>query len=123
MKAKLDENLGSRGTALFRRAGHDVATVVDQKLCSASDRDLIETCRGEGRCLVTLDMDFANPLVFPPDRYVGIAVIRLPAKPAANHVLEGIQTLLDHAESTQIEGRLWVVEQGRIREYQAPQES
>ena len=96
---------------------------MDQKLCSASDRDLIEMCRGEGRCLVTLDMDFANPLVFPPDRYAGIAVIRLPAKPAANHVLDGIQTLLDHAESAQIEGCLWVVEQGRIREYQAPQES
>lgn len=76
MRLKLDENLGTRSAALFRRAGHDVATVRDQRLAGAPDRKLIEICRAEGRCLVTLDLDFGNPLLFDPARYSGIAVLR-----------------------------------------------
>lgn len=64
MKLKLDENLGQAAVKLLKKAGHDVATVVEQKLSSASDHHLIQVCKEEDRCLVTLDLDFSNPLVF-----------------------------------------------------------
>ncbi|MBI4860678.1 MAG: DUF5615 family PIN-like protein [Candidatus Riflebacteria bacterium] len=80
MRLKLDENLGQRGADLLRAAGHDVATVADQKLCSSSDRELVAVCQREQRGLVTLDLDFANPLLFPPHRYAGMTEIDRPGE-------------------------------------------
>ena len=60
---------------MIAAAGHDVASVADQGLEGSLDGDLLKYCRAEGRCLVTLDLEFANPLVFLPSRYLGIAVL------------------------------------------------
>lgn len=72
MRLKLDENLGTRGAELFRLAGHDVATVPEQNLYSSTDKKLLEACRTEKRCLVTLDLEFANPLTFKPADFEGL---------------------------------------------------
>ena len=117
MKLKLDENLGERGAALFRDAGHDVATVASQQLSSAGDRQLITACAAEGRCIVTLDLDFSNPLVFRPWEYAGIAVLRLPSKPNDMDLWIACRTLTGALARAEIIGKLWIVERGRIREY------
>jgi predicted nuclease of predicted toxin-antitoxin system len=120
MKLKLDENLGRRVAELVRQSGHDVSTVPEQKLWSADDRTLIQTCRREARCLVTLDREFGNPLLFRPSQFAGIAVLRLPSKPAAEDLVAVIETLLAGLTQSSIEGKLWIVQRGRIREYQEP---
>jgi predicted nuclease of predicted toxin-antitoxin system len=122
MRLKLDENLGRRGAEALRSAGHDVATVVEQGLGSSSDRDLLAVCHAENRCLVSLDLDFANPLLFNPAAHAGIAVLRLPPKPAPAHLSRAIQTLVFGLRTETIAGKLWIVEVDRIREHQQESE-
>lgn len=117
MRIKLDENLGIRGAVLFRRAGHDVETVPEEALSGASDQKLIEVCRSEKRCLVTLDLDFSNPMLFKPAGYSGIAVLRLPPKAMDLDLWDACSVLIDGLKSGSIEGRLWIVHRRRIREY------
>lgn len=85
---------------------------------SASDRQVIAVCRSERRCLVSFDLDFANPLLFKPSEYSGIAVLRLGAKPSAEGLITVVDTLIGELESSSISGELWIVERRRIRKYQ-----
>lgn len=118
MKLKLDENLGERGRDLLQAAGHDVMTVRQQNLSSASDVELIGICQSEQRCFVTLDLDFSNPLRFNPKDYSGIAVLRLPNKPTPQDLQEAVQTLIGGLARESIQGQLWIVQRGKIRIYQ-----
>jgi predicted nuclease of predicted toxin-antitoxin system len=114
---KLDENLGERGRNALAAAGHEVATTAEEGLRGIADHDLLKVCRAEARCLITLDLGFANPLVFPPAEHSGIVALRLPSRPALAHVDACIQTLLQALASAAPAGRLWIVEIGRLREH------
>ena len=118
MKFKLDENLGHRAVEVFRVAGHEAATVVEQSLCSSPDNELIDLCRSEKRCLITMDVEFGNPFMFKPSQYSGIALLRLPHKLGTDDIEAAIRTLLGGLEKDQIVGKLWVIQRGRIRVYQ-----
>ncbi len=76
MKMKTDENLPIDVVEMIRREGHDVVSVIDQRLAGKSDPVVAEVCRIEDRALVTLDLDFADLRAYPPDEYPGIVVLR-----------------------------------------------
>ena len=117
MRLKLDENLGKQPLKLFLEAGHDVVTVKARQLSGVNDQKLIAVCKEEKRCLVTLDMGLGNPLVFPPEEYSGIAVLRLPARLSHMDILDGCRTLVNALERADISGKLWIVQRGQIREH------
>ncbi|MBX9879742.1 MAG: DUF5615 family PIN-like protein [Candidatus Obscuribacterales bacterium] len=122
MKIKLDENIGKRGKEILEAAGHEVLTVADQKMCGSSDDSLIAVCAKEGRCLVTLDLGFSNPLLFSPAKHSGIAVLRLPSKANRIDLLTALANLIRILDQSSIAGKLWIVERHRVREYRPDDE-
>ena len=118
MKFKLDENLGPQCALLFTAAGHDCSTVLIQGLAGASDSEVIAHCRAEARALVTLDLDFANPLVFKPSEHRGIAVLRPPNPIAPDHLNSLCLTVLEGLSKNTLDRHLWIIELGRIRIHQ-----
>ena len=77
MRLKLDENLPVELADMFREAGHDAVTVLDQGLMGARDSDLASICRREGRMIVTFDTEFADIRTYSPGAYPGLVVFRL----------------------------------------------
>lgn len=119
MNIKLDENLGNLRVATWLRfAGHDVTTVREQGLTSAPDEELINICTNEGRVLVTSDRGFENRIKYNPSHYMGIIVIRLSARSKFEEWREAIDTLIAGLDAADVTGKLWIIRQGNIQEYQ-----
>ncbi len=120
MKFKLDENLGTTAVCAFEDAGHDTSTVRRQELAGADDGRVLQVCRDEQRILVTLDLDFANPLTFDPRPTAGVVVLRLSRSPAPSELVAAIATLLRSLGDRSIDGSLWIVQPDRVRVWQPP---
>jgi len=118
MRFKLDENFGTRTQQLFRSQGHDVETVKDEGLQGCSDNQLYKTCCEENRCLVSLDLDFADVTRFPPYKTAGVVVIRIPKNPSLALLEQLIRHFLKSLAKMAVENSLWIVESGRIRVHQ-----
>jgi predicted nuclease of predicted toxin-antitoxin system len=114
MQFKLDENLRPEAGDPLWLLGHSVTTVFDQGLRGREDHEIAEACRSEGRVLISLDLDFSNILMFPPQNYPGLIILRPRSKgrAAVGNVLHRVVANLDREP---IAGRLWIVDEQRIR--------
>ena len=66
MKFKIDENLPLELAEMLRGAHFDADTIFAEGLRGEADSRILDVCQGEGRVLVTLDLDFANIRAYPP---------------------------------------------------------
>jgi len=113
VRFKFDENLPREMATLFAEAGHDAVTVLDQQMGGDKDQDIAAVCLDEGRALVTLDLDFSDIRVYPPQRYPGILVLRVSSQLREDLLEVGVR-LLEYLTSS-LQGQLWIVEDSRIR--------
>jgi len=115
MLFKIDENLPAEIAENLRAAGHDAMTVANQGMKGFTDPTVIAVCNSEGRILVTLDTDFMDIRRYPPSLYPGILVLR-PRRQLTIwflSLMERALVLLSTGES--IVGKLWIVDESRIR--------
>jgi predicted nuclease of predicted toxin-antitoxin system len=100
-----------------------VHTVIDEGLSGATDVDVLAAAVAEDRALVTMDLDFANPIRFPPHDTAGIAIQRTRDR-AGHDELEGVvgRQVIALGEAD-LSGHLWIVERNRVRQYEEPSDT
>ena len=114
LRFKLDENIPGEAIALLREAGHDVSTVLEQRLGGAADEQVLGACRHEDRVLVTLDLDFGDIRAYPPASHAGVWVLR-PNVQSVDMLVELLRGALALAMTEPVSSRLWVIEPGQVR--------
>jgi hypothetical protein len=80
-----------------------------------------EAALSEARILMTLDLDFANPLRLPPQGTPGVIVLR-PHQPLLSLIRQLAAEVVPFLEKESPAGKIWIVELGRIRIH-APRQS
>jgi predicted nuclease of predicted toxin-antitoxin system len=73
--------------------------------------------------MVTLDLDFADVIRFPPAQSSGIVVIRLPRNPSLAVLEQMVRQFLQALTHMPVEQRLWIVERTRIRIHEPEDET
>src|SRR3569623_1355047 len=109
MRFKLDENLSDALAAPLLSKGHDVSSVLKQQLGGRPDDLIFKVCCEERRALITLDLDFNNPVAFPTANTAGVIVQR-PGRPLLSVVRLLMAQLPEWLSREQLAGRLWVAE-------------
>jgi predicted nuclease of predicted toxin-antitoxin system len=115
VKLKLDENVHVDVRRALAEQGYDVATVREEGLRGHPDVDVLTAAGEEARCLVTLDLDFANPIHYPPPQHHGVVVLRLRTPTYALQVKRLLSFFETQSEA--LAGKLWILDETRARDW------
>ena len=113
MKVLLDACVWGGACKELEAAGHDVLWA-GEWIEDPGDEEILARAHGEGRILVTLDMDFSDMRNYPPAEFPGLIVLRLRQQDKP-HVLDVWMRVMQVLHQEPIEGHLWIVEENRIR--------
>jgi predicted nuclease of predicted toxin-antitoxin system len=112
----VDANLPRSTVLLLRRFGHTADHVRDIGMGGAPDSEIAARARQTMAVLMTRDIDFADIRNYPPDRYFGIVVLRMPDDAVAADILRLTERFL---KETDLLGRvpqhLVILESNRVR--------
>lgn len=114
MRFKIDENLPVESAELLQKAGYESDTVYSERITGTDDKTISKICQKEGRTLLTLDLGFSDIRTYPPVDFPGLIVLRL-SRQDKIHVLEIIRKIIVAISKEELEGKLWIVEENRIR--------
>ena len=114
MRIKLDENVHEDVGAALVVSGHDVHSVRSEGLNGRPDQVIAAAVLTEQRCLVTLDLDFADTRRYPPGEFPGIVVLRL-RRPTIRRQVERVSDFF--AAESDVVGHPWIIEETRARDW------
>lgn len=114
LRFKIDENLPVEVAEVFRNAGYDAETVLDEELGGEPDERVAAIAERENRVLVTLDLDFSDIRRFAPGRHPGIAVLR-PRTLGRSSTVRLAGKIVAALDTLPLRRCLWIVEERRIR--------
>lgn len=114
MSILLDNCVPRRYLRLLREWGYDAHWSGETLAEDADDKDVIALAVQQDAAVLTVDMDFANILEYPPTNYGGIIVMRYQAEEEAD-VDAALKTTLADLYRDELRQSLVIVSPGRYR--------
>lgn len=110
----LDHCVPRRYLRLLREWGYDATLMTEHIPADSPDTDVITLAGELDAVLLTIDLDFANILDYPPSSYSGIVVMRYHIQDEAelDHTLK---SAMDDLYRDNLRGVLVIVSPGRYR--------
>lgn len=122
LKLLLDENVPPQVATELRQSGYDVVHVRDVGLKGCKNSELMAFAHEKGRCLVTLDADFADLRYHPLGSHAGIIRLRLRFAPS-DIVANVLRSLLPQLARIPMERGVLVVSDGKRYRVKLPPEA
>ncbi len=115
MKFLIDSALSPIVATGLASAGHDAVHVRDYAMHAASDPEIFERARREGRVIVSADTDFGTLLATRRERAPSVILFRRAAPRAPRRQVEVLLTNLPNIGPHLEEGSVVVFERARVR--------
>jgi len=77
MRFLTDENVYPQIVQALRNLGDDVFDIKEEELTGIPDEDVYDLAKSQDRVLVSMDKDFTNIILYPPQDTAGIIVLKL----------------------------------------------
>jgi predicted nuclease of predicted toxin-antitoxin system len=110
----VDENTSRTLVPRLIQAGYEAQHIHDVGLQGHLDTEIFAYAQAHEQIIITIDLDFANIIDYPPPHY-GIIVLRLPntmrTADLIQEVLSSLKTLADQS----LDNTLVIIEPGRLR--------
>jgi predicted nuclease of predicted toxin-antitoxin system len=114
VKVKLDEHIPSGAVPVLEKAGHDVHTVLSERLGGEKDDIVLAAAINEGRLLITLDRGFADVRRYPPGTHHGVLVLR-PSDQQPDVITGLLHDLVTSVDLDQFDGCNVIVQGNHLR--------
>ena len=115
MRLFIDECVWQVTRDYIRQLGHDIVSVEQRGLSGSDDKIVLSRASAENRAFLTRDMHFCNILLYPPENYLGIVVLKIdPSTIDRVHLTLG--TALGHFTQESIQKVLIIVDLNKFRE-------
>ena len=116
MRFIIDADLPRSVSQVIDAYGHEAVDVRDIGMMSAGDEDIVQYANDEKLCLLSADLGFADLRRYPPSRYHGIVIMRLPRHATTSFITRLLSAFLARIDTfPELRGRLAIVELGRVR--------
>jgi len=114
MRILVDENLYAPVAKMLEALGHDILDLKKDGLRGLTNGEVYNICQRENRILLTMDRDFGNILLYPPESTPGVIVVSL-GRLSVNRALDLLSSFFAQYTEEQIRGRIIILEPARVR--------
>lgn len=111
----IDEDMPRSLSRALREAGFQAEDARDAGLRGRPDAEIREAAVRRGMALVTADLEFANPNVFPEGFPSGLVVCRYPSETQAAALTRAVAEQLAGLTDAELADSIAVLEPGRVR--------